>query len=224
MNEMNYYVGNETQSFNEEKEEHIKGDIKALVPIRVYENKVTFDRIKNKYRKGQKGHIIYIRIYMLFFFLGACAFASGMLGGGEFVQSIIGKLSSRDNGFSEFCISFAPVVFGSFLVYASGFTVYAPLLSFVYSALFFSSCGAVSAVIVYSQGITAELFLILALIGLSCGFGVIFCSVAVGISKIASDGIGKLNLIDGLLYSVLYWGYIATLYFIIMGIERLICL
>jgi hypothetical protein len=65
---------------------------------------------------------------------------------------------------------------------------------------------------------TIKTFGILGIIGLFCIFCVFFCAVSVGISKIASQGINRLRISDGLLYSLLYWGYVFAMYFLFEGV------
>jgi hypothetical protein len=196
-------------------------DEKANLPIPIIipeEKSSTYSDIKlKKYRKGQKEHILYTRIYLLFFFVGACVFASGKWGSENLAEKTVSFLLSEINGFSDFCLKYAPVVFGSFLVYASGFTVYAPLLSVVYSALTFLFFGVSSGSIVFLYGAGLNSALSIALPGLICVACIIFCAVTAGISKIASMGIDKLRILDGLLYTALYWGYIFCWYCIIKG-------
>jgi len=183
---------------------------RALVPVIPLENKSAFktDELTRKYRKGQKEHIIYTRIYLLFFFVGACVFASEKWESAMLSEKTLTFLTKEITGFSDFCSKYAPVVFGSFLVYASGFTVYAPLLSVIYSALTFLFFGIASGSVVFLYGARIDTFLFIAVIGALCVACIIFCSVTAGISKIASSGIEKLRVLDGIMYSVLYWGYI----------------
>ncbi len=197
---------------------------RALVPIIPEEKKSDSDseRVARKYRKGQKEHIIYTRIYLLFFFVGACVFASGKWESATLSEKTLTFLIKGATGFSDFCSKYALVIFGSFLVYASGFTVYASLLSVIYSALTFLFFGIASGSIVFLHGVGLETFLFIAVLGLLCVACIIFCSVTAGISKIASSGIEKLRVFDGILYSVLYWGYILGWYYGIKGLCMLI--
>ncbi len=209
-----------TKAFSQFSED-VETNSKSLVPVLVSEKKsrpYIEEKLKN-YRKGQKEHIIYTRIYLLFFFLGACVFASGKWGCEVLSEKAMKFLLSGTDDFPDFCFNFAPAVFGSFLVYASGFTVYAPLLSVLYSALTFSFFGVSACSLVFLHGVSLKVILSIALIGVLCCGCIAFCTVTNGISKIASRGIGKLGGPDGLLYSLLYWFYILLWYYGMKGLH-----
>lgn len=214
---------NINQNLNQEtkREEGITFDLPSLVPV--IEEKTAFDEKGAKYRKSKSAHIFYMRMYLLFFFFGACVFASGKWGYDGVSQKVSELLFSETWDFSRFCVTLYPFVFGSFFVYASGFTVYAPLLSGVYSIGVFTLGGIVSGSIVYLYGVRMETFISLFLVGMACALCIILCSVSVGISKIASMGIGKVNISDGVLYSLLYWAYVICQYYLIKGISALLC-
>jgi hypothetical protein len=187
--------------------------VKALVPILpINESK------GKKYRKAQKTHIFYTKLYLLFFFVGACAFAMGKVECKSAAETVVSYLVREIKDFPNFCTAFFPLILSSFLVYASGFTVYCPLATVIYSSTLFFVCGVSSGCILVSFGMTIKTFGILGIIGLFCIFCVFFCAVSVGISKIASQGINRLRISDGLLYSLLYWGYVFAMYFLFEGV------
>ena len=180
------------------------------------------DEKKIRYRKKSASHILFVKAYLLFFFLGACFYASGKLGMRELSEKVFGELSVKTDGFSDFCVRFSPLLFGSFFVYSSGFTIYASLLSALYSVSSFFLCGAVACEVVFQMGVSLESLGCLLLIGLFCGECILLCSVTRGISEIASEGISKLSIQDGVLYSVLYMFTVALNYYLIMLICFLI--
>ena len=216
------------------KSEGEKGK-KSLVPVTVEKeqskkldeenHKVyneAFGNVRSKYRKSTKTHIFYMRTYLLFFFLGACIFACGKWGFADMSQKVTDFLLKSFESFPDFCVKLPWLVFGSFFVYAAGFTVYAPVVSLVYSAGTFLLYGIVSASVVYSYGTGLEVFLSLLLLGLICGACILLSSVSCGISEIASLGIGNVGISDGVLFSLLYWGYLTFNYFAHRGIFSLL--
>ncbi len=185
---------------------------KALVPV------LPINEFKGKkYRKAQKGHIFYTKLYLLFFFVGACIFAMGRFGYESTSEAVVSYLTREIKDFPDFCTAFFPLILSSFLVYASGFTVYCPLVALIYSSVFFSLWGFSSGCILFSLGVTMKTFCALGIIGLLCAFCVFFCTVSVGISKIASQGINRLGISDGLFYSLFYWGYVFVTYYSFKG-------
>lgn len=210
----------------EKNKDEIKGEgfenemseSKALVPVFVPDTREIHSMSK-RFRKKTKGYIFYIRIYLLFFFAGACLFASGRWGFEKTACKVFEFFIAEKEGVFGYFVEFAPLIFGSFVVYASGFTIYAPISSFIYSATVFFLGGLASGSIIYTLGTEWQVFFATALIGVSSACCVVFCSVSNGISKIASNGIGKLPILDGILFSVLYWGYVFVHYFILKGIE-----
>ena len=198
---------------------------KALIPIAkpfdVKKDVYSEDGAGENYRKRSEGHILYIRLYLLFFFMGACVFASGKFGFDGLSEKAMGLLIRPVDGFPNFCVKYAPLVFGSFIVYASGFTLYAPLINAIYSSSLFLFSGIAAGSVVYFFGISVESLAILALIGLADGICILLCSVTRGISGIASRGIDKLEISDGMLYSVLYTATVCAQYYVIRGIVYL---
>jgi hypothetical protein len=89
----------------------------------------------------------------------------------------------------------------------------------MYAAVVSSFCGASACSIVYLFGINIFTFSALLLLGVSCIGCIILCTMSSGISKIASCGIGKLSLSDGILFSVLYWGYVIIQYFLLKALQ-----
>jgi len=198
--------------------------IKALVPMLDKGEKEVYSEegAEVRYRKKSKEHILYIRLYLFFFFLGACIFASKKLGSEELSSGILNYVLSLPSSFPDFCVKFAPVVFGSFLIYASGFTMYAPLFTVIYSSVLFLFCGLASGSLVFSFGLSLKSVSAILLFGLVCGICILFCTVTKGISKIACFGIEKLTVSDGMFYSALYIVTVCVQYYIIKGICALI--
>ncbi len=173
---------------------------------------------KIRYRKKTVSHILFMKAYLLFFFVGACLYASGKFGIGDIAKKIVGEIIIPAEGFSDFCLRFSPLAFGSFFVFASGFTIYAFLISIIYSVSSFFICGAVSCEIILQYGASAETLAVLVLIGFFCGECILFCSATRGISNIASEGISRLSIQDGVLYSILYISTVALNYYILMAV------
>lgn len=163
-------------------------------------------KIKIKHKESKA--LIYVKLFALFFFLGLCVYASGKFGMDGIEKKTLAFFSHDVKGFSDFCVDYSSVIFSSFLVFACGFTLYAPLITVLFSVIVFFCLGVVSGCIAFTLGLVFHTFLVLLLIGSFSVMCIILCSTSLGISKIASAGIYKIMISDGILYSVLYIAFV----------------
>jgi hypothetical protein len=188
-----------------------KTKCKAIVPVVTRENENT-EASFAKYRKKRSSHIFFVRMYLVFFFVGACVFACGKWDATALSQNAVSFISHDSQSVPDFCISFAPLILLSFVVFASGFTFYAPLVTFIYSAVIFMFCGICCSSIVYIFGISWGAFASIIILGINCILCVLFCSATCGISKITLNGVDKLSISDGLMYSALFFAVVCAWY------------
>ncbi len=192
----------------------------SLVPLYTSESKKKKISFEN-YRRKRSRHILYVRLYLAFFFLGACIFASGKWNADFWCGKVNSFVLYSCSDFTEFCASFAPLIFSIFLVYASGFTLYATIVSVIFSSVAFFLCGITACVFIYTYGFSFTTLGMLALLGVICGMYILFCSATRGISEIAVTGIGKLSISDGILYTVLFLACVFVQYVVLRSMWAL---
>ncbi len=178
----------------------------------------TFKNIKHK----EKSATFYVKLFALFFFFGVCLCVSGKWKADGMGKKLISIFDKDLNSFSSFCVNLAPIVFSSFVVFASGFTLYAPFVTWIYSACMFFVIGVLSGYMVTSLGINLVIITTLILIGIFSVLNVTLCVVSVGMSKIATNGIKGISISDGIIYFVIYVVYMAATWGIVSGIKGLI--